>query len=68
MLKYWTPKLQGKKVVLHSDSATAVAAFQADKGRNSFIHACTKEIWSACTVNNITVSVLHNPGEQLRLS
>ena len=64
-LKHWTSQLQWKNVVLHSDSATVVAVFQARLGRDPFFQACTRYIWWTCTVNNITLSVVHIPGEQL---
>ena len=52
-LKCWTPQLRGNKLVLDSDSATAVSVFQAGKSPNSFIQACAREILCACAVNDI---------------
>ena len=52
-------------MVLHSDSATAMAIFQASRGRDQFIQACNKEIWLVCAVHAITLSFAHTPREQL---
>ena len=64
-LKHWTPQLTAQKVILHSDSATAVAIFQAGKGHNTVIQACAKEIWCVCAINYINLNIVHTPGEQL---
>ena len=42
-----------------------VAVVQAGRGRDQFIQACIREIWWAYAVNNITLSVVHTPEEQL---
>ena len=42
-----------------------VAVFQAMRGRDPFIQACIREVWSTCTVNDIALSVVHTPWEQL---
>ena len=50
---------------LYSDSSTAVAIFQTGKRRDSFIHACAKEVWVAWTEFYITLGVAHTLGEAL---
>ena len=64
-LKRWTPQLTAQKVVLHSDSDTAVAILQAGRGHNAVIQACMREIWCVCVINDINLNVVYTPGEQL---
>ena len=54
-----------KKVVLHSNSTVVVAVFQARRSRDPFIQAYGREIWWKYAVNDIALSVIHTPEEQL---
>jgi len=64
-IKTWAKSLTNKTVIIHSDSATAVAVMQAGRGRDSFIQACAREVWLTAAVNNIAVSIRHVPGDSL---
>ena len=64
-LKVWAERLTEQRVVLHSDSATAVAIMQAGRGRDPFLQACAREVWLIAARHNITLTVEHIPGEQL---
>ena len=57
--------LPSRKVILHSDSATMVAIFLTGRGKVSYIQACANEIWLPCTIDDITLTFSHTPGEQL---
>ena len=64
-LKVWTPMFTGYLVHLFSDNPTAVAIFQAGRGRDTFIQACTKEVWLTCTAWDITLAMGHVSGASL---
>ena len=64
-IKLWAPTLVGRKVRLYSDSSTAVAIIQADKGRNGHIQACVREIWLSCAIHGITLTCTHTSGDSL---
>ena len=61
----WAPKFANHLVHLFSDNATAVAICQAGKGSDSFLKACTREIWLTCAVWGITLAVGHVAWETL---
>ena len=44
-VQLWAPHLVHKLVHLYSDSSTAVAIFQAGRGRDNFIRASAREVW-----------------------
>ena len=44
-VKLWAPHLGHKLIHLYSDNATAVAIFQAGRGRDEFTQACAREVW-----------------------
>jgi hypothetical protein len=67
-LKQWAHHLTHSKVVIHCDSATAVAVMQAGKGRDSYIQACAREIWLVAAMHHISLSVVHISGQQLTLT
>ena len=48
-VKICVPIFTNHLVHLFSDNATAMAIFQAGKGKGSFIQACSREIWPTCT-------------------
>ena len=64
-VKIWAPHFTGQLVHLFSDNATAVAIFQASKGRDAFIQACARDIWLTCTAWDITLAVGHVSGTSL---
>ena len=43
-IRWWALCLRGRLVHLYSDSATAVAFFQAGRGRDLYIQACAREL------------------------
>ena len=53
-ISMWDPGMQGRMVTLHTDSAMALAIFQAGKGRDAFIQACAQQIWLECAVHEVT--------------
>ena len=57
-VKVWAPIFSGQLVHLFS----AVAIFQAGKGRNAFIQACARDIWLTCAAWDITLAVGHVSG------
>ena len=46
-------------VHLDCDNATAVSIFHAGPDRDSFIQACTRQLWLSCTNYNITLTAGH---------
>ena len=64
-IKQWAVRLRHKSVVLHCDSATAVAILQVGKGRDPFIQRCARELWLVTALHDINLSVQHIPGEEL---
>ena len=64
-VKVWAPHVKGQLVHLFSDNATAVDIFQAGKGMDAFIQACSREIWLTCAAWDITLAVGHVPGTSL---
>ena len=64
-IKLWAPKFSNSLLHLFSDSATALAIFQAGKGRDAFLQACAWEIWLTCAVWDITLAVGHVSGVSL---
>ena len=67
-LQHLAPQCTGQLVHLFSDSAKAVAIFQASRGKDAFIQACARELWLTCEQFNITLGVSHTPGEGLTLT
>ena len=67
-LQTWAPKYQCQLIYFVMDSTIAVAIFQAGKGRDSFIHACTQQLWLICAELDITLNMSHIPCEQLTMS
>ena len=65
VVKLWTPRLSHQLVHLYSDNATAVAIFQAGRGRDEFIQACSREVWITCATWVYTLVVGHIPGSCL---
>ena len=49
-VKLWAPILVRRRVILQSDNCTALAIFQAGRGRNSHIQVCAREIWLTCAI------------------
>ena len=49
-------------VQLYSDNTTAVAIFQAGRGRDEFIQSCAREVWITCATWDINLVVGHIPG------
>ena len=64
-VKVWAPHFRGQLVHLFSNNATAVAIFQASKGRDNFTQACARELWLTCATWDITLAVGHVPGNSL---
>ena len=50
---------------LYSDSATAVAIFQAGRGRDPVIQVNASELWLRCSEHDIKLGISHTPGEEL---
>jgi hypothetical protein len=67
-LRMWTKELQGKRVHLHSDSATAVAVLQLGRGRSALLQTVAREIWLLCAQHDINLQVSHIAGAQLTAS
>jgi hypothetical protein len=67
-LRMWTKELRGKRVHLHSDSATAVAVLQLGRGRSDLLQTVAREIWLLCAQQDITLQVSHIAGAQLTAS
>ena len=63
--KVWAPIFTKQLVHLFADNTTAVAIFQAERGRDTFINACAKEIWLTCTAWDGSLAVEHVSGASL---
>ena len=68
VVKLWAPKLASQLVHLFCDNTTAVAIFQAGKGRDPFLHACTREMWLTSAIWDITLTIGHMARESLAAS
>jgi hypothetical protein len=67
-LRLWQHKLCGKRVHLHSDSATAVAVLQLGRGRSPILQTIAREIWLLCAKQDICLTVSHIAGAELTKS
>ena len=56
-VKVWVLNFTEQLVHLFSGTSTAVAIFQAGKGKDPFIQACAREIWLVCTAWDVTLAV-----------
>ena len=64
-IQHWAPRCRGHGF---STSTTAIAIFQARKGRDAFIQACARELWLSCAECDITLWISRMPGEDLTLT
>ena len=64
-MRVWAPQFANQLFHLLSDNSTDVVIFQAEKGKDPFLQACTKEIWLTCAAWNITLAVGHVAGVTL---
>ena len=60
-LKMWAPKLTTQLVHLFCDNVSAVAG----RGMDTFLQACTREVWLTCSIWDITLAISHVAGESL---
>ena len=61
-MKVWASQFANQLIHFMSDNFTAVVIFQARKGWNPFLQACTREIWLTCAAWDIPLAVGHVPG------
>ena len=64
-LKLWVSKLNNSTVQLHCDSMVTVSVLQSGRGRDTFLLKCAREIWLLCATEQISLSVIHEPGINL---
>ena len=67
-IKMWAQKYKGKLFNLFCDSATAVAIFQASRGRYTFLQSCARKVWLNCDIWDLTLCVAHVNSEEIKSS
>ena len=65
-IKLWAPQFAHQLLNLFCDNQATVTIFQVNRGKYSFLQACTRDIWQMCEQWNITLAVGLIPGVSLQ--
>ena len=67
-IKLWAPHLAGHVVRLQCDNAAAVSVLQSGRGRDPYLLACARTIWTYTAHFHFEIQVEHLPGVQNQLA
>ena len=61
-IKLWSKQLANQTIVLQCDNAAAVSVIQTGRGRDPFLLACAREIWTCTAQYHLVIHVEHIAG------